>query len=244
MAQRDTDGTIRLISRHGKPWNLPHIVVQLDWLPEGMVLDGELYVHGMSCQKLTSWVKKLRPETEHVVYHVYDMPTFEGNEDATWNDRGALLILHLKESPNIIRVEHTSVDDEHEMWNAYGRYMSEGYEGAILRGLSGTYRWGYRSSELLKVKRFLDGEFEVIGATDGVGKMAGHIRWTCRNDVTDGTFNCTMKCPMPERRRYYLERKHYIGRTLTVQFFERTDDEIPRFPIGVVFRAKEDLPNA
>ncbi len=71
--------------------------------------------------------------------------------------------------------------------------------------------------------------------------MSGCVIFTCRNDITDGTFDCTMKVPMEERRRMYDQRDDYINKMLTVRFFDRTDDHIPRFPVGVVFRDEVDL---
>jgi ATP-dependent DNA ligase len=121
----------------------------------------------------------------------------------------------------------------------YGEFMQEGYEGAMLRLGHGRYLWGYRSSELLKVKEFQDDEFVVIDARDGKGKMEGGVIWKCK--CGDQTFECTMKATIEERREMYANRRKYIGKKLTVRFFDRTDDGLPRFPVGIVFREKADL---
>lgn len=250
LAERDDEDNVVLTSRQGKPWNIPHVAEQLAlWLPPGMTLDGELYVHGESCQRITSWSKSAspdgksyKPESLQLVYHVYDMPKVQGDDSHAWGTRNYYLGLHLQESDNVQRVPSFQVQTESGMWDMYGQYMSQGYEGAILRGMSGVYLWGYRSADLLKVKEFQDAEFEVIDARDGKGKMSGCVVFVCRNDMTDGTFECTMKVPMVERRRMYEERDRYIGQMLTVRFFDRTDDNIPRFPVGIVFRTAIDLP--
>ena len=58
---------------------------------------------------------------------------------------------------------------------------------------------------------------------------------------------CKSRClqlqevPTPEKQEQYKNRAQYIGRFLTVKFFDRTDDGIPRFPVGKMFRADEDL---
>jgi hypothetical protein len=36
-----------------------------------------------------------------------------------------------------------------------------------------------------------------------------------------------------------LVRGDYIGKDLTVQFFELTDDGVPRFPVGIAVRDYE-----
>ncbi|MCV0439849.1 MAG: hypothetical protein K5880_14630 [Hydrogenophaga sp.] len=250
LAERDDTDNVVLTSRQGKPWNIPHVAEQLAlWLPPGTTLDGELYVHGESCQRITSWAKSAdpsgksyKPESLQLVYHVYDIPKVKGDDALPWSQRGGMLMHYLQESENVVRVESTLAGSEDELWTIHGSYIGEGYEGAILRGMDGLYLWGYRSADLLKVKQFQDAEFRVIEARDGKGKMSGCVVWTCMNDETEGTFECTMKVPMAERRRMYEERDRYMGQLLTVRFFDRTDDNIPRFPVGIVFRDEIDLP--
>jgi len=251
LAQRAEDGTISLTSRQGKPWTLPIIAEQLaNWLPEGTVLDGEIYVHGESCQRITSWAKSAdpngksyKPESEQLVYHVYDMPMIEGDDSLAWSRRRYHLETVVVESACVQIVRSKTVQDEQALWEQHGNFIQAGYEGAILRGYEGLYLWGYRSAELLKVKQFQDDEFEVTGARDGKGKMAGCVVFVCRNDNNDRTFECTMKTTMQERRRMYQEADQYIGKMLTVRFFDRTDDCLPRFPVGIVFRDIIDLPS-
>jgi ATP-dependent DNA ligase len=171
LAQRDDDGRVVLTSRQGKPWDIPIIAGQLDkWLPDEMVLDGELYVHGESCQRITSWAKSANPrgksykeESSGLVYHVYDMPIIDGNDTLTWKERAEELYLskYRKVGNNITRVPVVPVKNEEDVWSEHGLHIHHGYEGAILRGLEGTYRWGYRSEFLLKVKEFQDAEFQV-----------------------------------------------------------------------------------
>jgi DNA ligase-1 len=251
LATRDVEGAVALTSRQGKPWHLPIISAQLDtWLPDDMTLDGEVYIHGMSCQKITSLArsanpngKSYKPMSQELVYHVYDVPVHEGNEILSWEERANQLYRHtFSETDNVARVPVDDVTSEDHLWDLHGKYIGEGYEGAILRGLQGQYLWGYRSADLLKVKQFQDAEFQVLSARDGKGKMKGAVVFLCRNDLTDGVFECTMKVTMAERRRMYEEQDQYIGQQLTVRFFDRTDDQIPRFPVGIVFRAAIDLP--
>lgn len=230
---------VGLTSRSGKPYTMPPIQEQLaKWLPKDMVLDGELYQHGMSCQSVTSYVKKWKPGSEKILYNIYDVPIFKGQDDLIMDERLDALE-KVKESKNVNVVLGFSVTSHDEIMRYHGQFISEGYEGAILRLLHGRYLWGYRSSDLLKVKEFQDAEFLVIDAREGKGKMENAVIWLCQ--VGNLTFECTMKTTMDERRRFYAERKKYIGRLLTCRFFDYTDDGIPRFPVGIVFRAIEDL---
>lgn len=240
------DEGVTLTSRAGKPYKMPTVQNQLaQWLPKDMVLDGELYCHGMSCQTVTSYVKKWQKEgSDRIIYNVYDVPVADGCEILTSEERIDRLFDPndgVIESTNVQRVPSFEVKSHEDMMVRYGEFMQEGYEGAILRLRHGQYLWGYRSSELLKVKEFQDAEFYVVEANEGKGKMAGCVIWTCMNNTNKLAFSCTMKTTMEERRRMYEERDKYIGEVLTVRFFDRTDDGLPRFPVGIVFRASEDL---
>lgn len=249
IASRDHKGNITLTSRNGKSWDIPLIEKQLaEWLPENMILDGEIYIHGESCQRITSLAKSanpkgksFKPDSKDLEYHVYDVPVIDGDDLLTWQDRRLMLgEIALKHKQLI--VPNILVNNEKQALDAHGSFIQAGYEGAILRAFHGQYLWGYRSSELLKVKEFRDGEFRVLSAREGRGKMEGGVIWVCQNDVNDKTFECTMKIPLAERQRMFANKEDFIGKLLTVRYFDRTDDLKPRFPVGIVFRDKADLP--
>jgi DNA ligase-1 len=243
-------GEIYLTSRQGKPYYIPHIQEQLaTWLPEGMVLDGEIYVYLESCQKITSWVKSAdpegksyKPESSKLMFYVYDVPIINHVDDLPWIVRRNALIRDVRVTKNVTKLIDSFVKNESKMLEHYQLYIESGYEGAILRGNEGKYLWGYRSSQLLKVKKFQDAEFTVIGAREGKGKMEGCVIWVCKNDLTDGTFECSMRASMEDRKAFYEARNDYVGKQLTIIFFDRTEDQIPRFPVGITFRDEKDLP--
>src|SRR5690606_9954829 len=119
-------------------------------------------------------------------------------------------------------------------------YIEAGYEGAIVRLLDAPYELGKRSNSLLKVKSFVDEEFKIISVTDGVGKFEGCA--IIRVVTPEGKeFDVTPKGTMEERAEMYQQRESLIGQLLKVQFFEKSQDGIPRFPVGLGVRMPEDL---
>ncbi len=242
------DGVVTLMSRSGKPYSVPHIEEALKpLLQEGDVFDGELYRLGVSCQTCSSWVKRIQPDTLNLNYHVYDMPSVAGVDSLVWTERYAaytnrLLNSRLDHSGPVKAVEAYRQNSLEDI-QVFQRYcVEQGYEGAMLRALDGKYEWGYRSKNLLKVKTFCDSEFLITGAREGEGKMSGAVVFRCRNDLTEVEFDVSMAATMEERQRYWRERDQYIGRKLTVKYFDRTEDQLPRFPVGVVVREDADLP--
>ena len=263
IARWNEEGTeLELISRGGKRWLIMHIIEELQpILPADCVLDGELYIHGMSMQQIGSLAKDYRDESIDLEYHVYDMPVVNGDWDLDQLARLDSLRELLGPAPSLHKVHMTitgSAGSAERLVRAEKEFVNDGYEGLIIRGRTGKYLWGLkRSPQLLKFKAFQTAEFEVVGCEEGEGKFKGAAIFVCANDVAhperregfeyceEGTFPLFRAAPkgrMTERRKMFDEQATYIGRKLTVRFFDRTDGSIPHFPVGVGFRPSEDLP--
>lgn len=217
------------MSRTGKAIDtLGHIVLaDLD----DAVLDGELYAHGISFQENMKLIKKYRAgETEQVKYHVYDMVM-----DAPFSERHDILFNLLKnlDNPNIEIVPTYLVSDETEMKNYHSRFVSEGYEGTMIRHSDEGYAVNKRSSQLLKYKDFFDETFRVIDVVPSESRPDQGVI-VCTSDK--GNFNCGMKFSHFDRKVILAMKHEYIGEMAEVRFFEYTDGGIPRFPVCVGFR--------
>ena len=240
---------VLLMSRGGKPYSVPHIQAELEQLlPVGYILDGEIWRAGLSCQTVTSYVKKTKPGTETLVYNVFDMPSVGGMwetrrdelkkyfEILSWNEDETL------EKVQFIKLVDTMEDaDTGDIEAMHLNWVNRGYEGAIIRLHGGIYEWGERSRALLKYKKFLDSEFKVVSVRAGEGKLSKAAVFTCQNDLTSATFDVIFAGTLEQREEQLTNAKNYIGKPLTVRYFDRTDDKLPRFPVGKVFREGKDL---
>jgi len=248
LASWDGDEVV-LTSRSGKPYDVAHIKSQLaEVLPRGTVLDGEIYLHDVGFQNVTRLVKKYRPgESEALEYWVYDMPKADHMpEDSNWAMRKEALAqfwatVDTDKTPRLIRTPTNSAESQDEVEELQGQYMADGYEGAIVRTLQDyPYIFGYRSNGLLKVKSFMDEEFKIVGYDYGVGKMAEVPTWVC--ELPDGnTFRCVSKGSMEYRKSLGENPGDFVGQMLRVVFFEKSEDGVPRFPVGDGFRMTEDM---
>ena len=249
-------GEIALTSRQGKPYNVPHLKEQLkNVVKPGEVLDGEIYIHGVGFQALTKLIRKQRPESVNLEWHCYDMPT-PGEDQDDWNwthRRGAWAcfggrvteagLTHIKMVPTFEAENAKQVKDLQK------KFIATGYEGAMVRVKSGLYVYGgSRSSDLLKVKDFIDREYKVIGHEVEVKEGENSngpfhydcVMWVC--DAGDGkTFPARPKGSLEERQEDLKTAMEQYGLMYKVQFFEYTDDGLPRFPVGLGFRLPEDL---
>ena len=240
MAYNLPDGSVRLMSRGGKDYTLPHIQEELRGrIPAGWCLDGELYVHRTSLQTIRHYIETPTDKTLWVKLFCYDFteipPTnmpwglrhwsldnwFRHNNDV----QHAVLSHHLRAN------SMEEIDAHHDFW------VQDGFEGVMIRTDEGTYRLGSKSTQLLKYKKFQDAEFEVVSWD--VGKD-GVIKYACVQE--DGhTFEVRPMGSAEERAQLLAEADRSIGQKLTVRFQERSDDNIPIFPVGVAFRPDKDL---
>lgn len=240
---RRINGKVTLLPRSGQvseAYDVRHVIEQLSWLPEGMELDGEIYVHGLKLQQIASLAKRWREESRVLVYHVYDVPMFKTDRGAAWSVRRGWLMACVKVSANVQQVETFQARGEDDVESFAQRFRANGFEGAIVRLLGGGYECGFRSASLLKVKEHMDDEFEVIGCEQGVGKDVGTATFLCK--TKDGKeFSARMKGTLAERQAFWKNRASYMGKMLTVSFVRWTIEGKPQEPVGEVFREARDL---
>lgn len=220
-----------LISRTGKVIDtLSHI--DLSDL-EDVILDGELYAHGISFQENMKLIKKYRPKaTEQVKYHVYDIVM-----DASFEVRYEMLadLVHEFSNPNIEIVPTYEVNNEAEIMSYHQTFLSQGYEGTIVRHSDEGYQVNKRSSQLLKYKDFLDEVYEIVDVVPSESRPEqGVIVCLCKK--TNQTFNTGMKFSHEQRENILRNKGEYIGEMAEIRFFEYTDGGLPRFPVCVGVR--------
>lgn len=235
---------VRLMSRGGKDYVLPHISEALETvLEKNDVLDGELYIHGLPLQKLNSLVRgsHKHEDSVNVEYHLYDMIP---NKDAEmpFTERLEHLNLFAANSPSdkICSVTTAMARDEDEVFVAHADFENRGYEGGIVRLGTGKYRFGYRSKELLKVKSFVDDEFEIFDFTNGIGKFENCIIYWCKTKEGE-EFTVVPKGTFEQRAEWLAEGKEHIGKWLKVQYAGYSLENKPLFPVGLCIRLEEDM---
>lgn len=248
IAVVDADGKCTLWSRTRKPiTSMGHIVAAVERLRlRSVALDGELYNHDYKSrfEELTSFIRDTdaKPGSEVVQYHVYDVAC-----SLTFSNRNAWLIENIKllrlQDPKTTRVsirpvETSLVSDEDDLMLAFERFLKAGYEGAIARNSKGLYV-NKRSTDLLKIKVFADGDFRVVGVEEGRGKLAGHAIFVCK--TSDGQeFRAKLVGEQEGLKKYWADPSLAVGRLLTVKYQGLTGRAgVPRFPVALRFR--EDI---
>ena len=131
------------------------------------------------------------------------------------------------------------VDSYNYARDIHATFLSEGYEGSIIR-LNGLYKHG-RSYDLMKFKDFSDTEATIIGYELGKGKRTGTLGKFIMLDDEGVTFGC------PPGKGYTYkdlatmlsEIDSYVGKRATFTYFQRTNAGSYRHPLFKAIRNYE-----
>lgn len=140
----------------------------------------------------------------------------------------------------IIRVETKVLSTVDEVVDAHNEYESQGYEGIILRTFDMKYKVGKRSAEMRKFKYFKDEEYEIIGCQVDKGVSKEHFVWLLKTEEGN-EFSAKPVGTREQKFEWYKNQSSYIGKFLTVKFQEKTEENIPRFPIAKHFRSAKGI---
>ena len=230
-----------LFTRAGKEiTTCKHIENDLKEFFEGepyMILDGELYNHELKddFNKITSLVRKVKPTAEEeqechekVQYHIYDC--FDtGNPDDIFSVRTFWLDKEDQPDESSLRLVPTTwCSNQTALDSSYTYYINKGYEGQMVR--NDTPYENKRSKNLLKRKEFITEEFEVLEVLEGQGNWQGYAKHFV---LTDGenTFKSGVRGNQETLKK--LLEQEVKPTWVTCRYFERSVDNIPRFPVVI-----------
>ena len=203
------------------------------------ILDGELYNHELrdDFNKITSLVRKVKPtqaEAEEcaklVQYHIYDItgPEWEGFSFEDGNLHLEDVIGNLDYRQPLQFVETVYCNSQTELDEMYAVWTEQGYEGQMVRN-NQPYE-NKRSKNLLKRKEFITEEFDVVEVLEGSGNWAGYAKHFV---LTDGTNTFKSGVRGNQQTLKELLEQEVKPTWVTCRYFERSPDNIPRFPVVI-----------
>lgn len=224
----------------------------------GIFLDGEIYCEdhkAIPFKTLNGYANRTKMDgktgyskipVEHInqiKYYVYDC-YFVEFPNMSNSDRYAYLELLFKDNSNpfVKLVKKYEIKSADEIEDLHNKLASSGSEGLMIRNKAGVYKLKDRSNDLLKVKKFQDSEFLIVGAhVPTNGKEVDCIIWEL-SPINDNSivFNCSPLGKYDERKAewqlYQADPSKYIGLKYTVRYQETYDNGVPRFPKGIDIR--------
>lgn len=245
FVQRKFDGTRcigmpgkGLFSRNRKSYpHMDHILAEINKLPPTIILDGELYSDTLTFQEIVGLVKRetLKKGDDEkqlqIKFYIYDIVNEMPYEQRYANLQ---MLFNKYNFKHLVLVKTAVCESEEKMKEMHAEYVADGFEGIILRNKQGLYQ-NARSISLQKYKVFFDDEFEIVDYKEGEGVEEGCVIWICKTPEGK-TFNCRPRGTREERAEQFTNGDNYIGKMLTIIYQEKTNDNLPRFPVGKSIR--------
>lgn len=232
-------------TRNGKKYHsCPHIDKMLAPLFEKhpkWIIDTEIYSHDVPFEEIMSLVRKAKPtsddlrESEKLV-KIYIFDAVVDDPTLGFSKRFEIMKKEIKNiignHPSIKFVENDIAKNFEDIQNFHDRYVSEGYEGLMVR-IDGKPYENKRSKNLLKFKVFEDAEFEIVDILEGLGQRSGMAgKLVCK--LKNGNL---VESGIRGGEDYYTHllksRKAYIGKKATIRFQGYTEKGSLRFPVAV-----------
>ena len=187
------------------------------------ILDGKIYVHGWTFNRIISAVKRLQPDTHNLQFCCFDavIPTVDFFE-------------RLSQIPQNIRLSSAMVGNEDDLHNELQHQLLNGFEGIMIRDQYEHYL-NKRTKALLKYKVSQTQDYPIVDADQDI---EGGVVWVC---TTNGrVFGVRPRGTLYERKLAFLSAATVVGKKLlTVKFQELTPNGVSRFPVGICIRDYE-----
>ena len=219
---------------------------------KGLMLDGECYHHGYTLQQINSIARtqKVAKELEVLQFYWYDIVDLN-NPFKSRLAKMKSIAKELKEYGSEIGWEPDRIFKENELriqfvpqvevsgWNnmmkLHNEYVSEGWEGLVIRDPERPYKPNGRTNDMIKIKVYKDDCFKVIGKEAG---LRGSEDMVFIMEMPDGrTFKAKPFGDREQKEEYWINfDKKYKGHIGECKFFYYSDDGIPLQPAFKAFR--------
>lgn len=245
FVQPKLDG-IRAVWTEGKLWSrglvggkqkvfsdkvLAHIYKELRASHPDTKLDGELYVHGWSLQRINAaaGVNRKTPTEDSTLiqYHIYDIPSEESFADRFYYRSHAVGLPFVLVPAN--RVVSWQQADEH-----FDEFIKLAYEGMIYRVGRCTYQPGKRSTQLIKRKLWKDCIGKVVAYNKGEGRLSKTLGAVVAM-VTELDCVVTVGSGFTDRQRKILWEHKPKELWIKIRYERLTDSGAPYKPTLIEF---------
>ena len=229
-------------------------LIQLFKENPGLIMDGECYHHGYTLQQLNSIARTQKTAVDYDVlqFYWYDIVDVNSTFDERWaymQDIKDQLNFEFdpekefkKEELRIQFVPQIEVTGWDNMMKLHNQYVSEGWEGLVIRDPDALYRPNGRTNDMIKIKCYKSDEFLITGYELG---LRGN---------EDMVFTLVTKENKPFKAKPHGDRaqkdwyvnnfdSECLNHYATVKYFYMSDDNVPLQPSVSNIRIEEDMPN-
>lgn len=248
------DGEITTASRGATDYDVPttNIRCHPDLIEffnnhPNIILDGELYKFGYTLNQISGLCRKQEwdDKMNSLEFYMYDVVDLEKPFIARYNIIQQIKQeLHLDFDPEkdwnedelkIQVVPHDKISGADNIKKLHDKFVSEGWEGLVIRDLVTPYRPGARGNFMLKYKAYHDSEYLTVALEEGLRRED----FTFVMQTPSGlTFNAKPIGSRELKEYYRANLDQIIGKMATVKYFEMSGagTDIPQQPIWIGVR--------
>ena len=227
------------------------LLIQLFKANPSLIMDGEIYKYGWTLNKISGICRSLKTayDGEPLEFYFYDIVDTE----LSFTDRFKKMLkikklLNLSFDPTkvwqeddlkIQFVPQDKMSGWDNMMTIHNKFISEGWEGLVIRLASAKYGPGKRTNDMIKIKVYKDAEYKIIGLSEGLRPED-----MCFVMETEQGQQFNAK-PLGDRSQKQWYREHLnelIGQMATLKYFEmsgKEGSEIPQQPVLMCIRNYE-----
>ena len=240
---------LRFQSREGIIWNtlenlsdyllsiIPANIIR-DMIDGYVALDGEIYLPGYTINQIDHFVKDANcVENKLLQFWCYDI-MMEGNqahrnmyryhikEPTSFNS----IKEHYNNKERLIILHNKYITNDNEAIDARNHFINLGFEGLILRNAKTDYQYGRRRANYMeKFKDAAEGDFIILDIYKEKKRDLPIL--LCKNDINDEKFETRLSVSHIVQRIVLSESQSYIGRTVHIEYGERSG--VSRVPFHI-----------
>lgn len=208
-----------------------------------VILDGELYKHGKNLQTISgaARMEKNAYDCDWLQYWIYDCYD-TANPEIVARDRYDLLYNSIPSiytdsaaDSEIYLLTEQIVSGEDNIWKLHDQYVSEGFEGCVIRNPDRPYKPNGRTNDMVKFKQYKSEDFKVVGYELGL-RGSEDMTFICKLD--DGqTFKAMPVGDRTTKEEYVSNfESKYKDHLAECTYFNYSDEGIPTQPKLRIFR--------
>ena len=218
-----------------------------------IILDGECYHHGWTLQQLNSIARTQKTAVDYDVlqFYWYDIVDPNSTFDERWSfmqdirdDLGLTFDPEREFAREDLRIQfvpQVEVSGWNNMMKLHNQYVSEGWEGLVIRDPDKVYRPNGRTNDMIKIKCYKSEEFLITGYELG---LRGNEDMVFLLVTKEGKPFKAKPHGDKAQKDWYVKnfKEECLNRYATVKYFYMSDDNIPLQPSVSNIRIEEDMP--
>ena len=242
------DGEIHTASRGGThyDYSTKHIRSYqplIDFFKENptVVLDGELFKRFKSLQEISgaARMEKNACDCDWLEYWIYDcyIPEMQATsrQEFLFKNLDVPIFPDTDSDEPVKLLKQETVRGFDNIEKLHDKFVSEGFEGVVIRDPSRLYKPGGRTNDMIKIKKYQSSEFKVVGYKLGL-RGSEDMTFTC--ELEDGRTFEAMPVGNREIKQEYVDNfeAKYKNHLAECTYFNFSNDGIPTQPKLRVFR--------